>query len=156
MRMRAIALLGVLLLLAPAASGAASLTSPTSVVKSFYAWYFATPSPWDHLSGARPFFTTSLYELLSRVMPYERRTHGEVLDADPFIDAQIASSGVAVGSESVGGVKAAVVVVVHYPKTSAGDHVQVMLVKTADGWRIDDFVGAVGGSVRTNLERAMK
>jgi hypothetical protein len=142
--------------LASASRGGSSSAAPGSVVKSFYAWYFSAPSPWDHLKDARPFLTSSLYSLLGQVISYERRTNDEILDADPFIDAQIASSGVTVGNAITAGAKAVVVVQVRYAKTSLRSRVKVILVKTAEGWRIDDFIGDRGGSVRAHLKKEMK
>jgi len=153
---RCIALIGALSLASTSAVAASVPAAPTAVVKSFYAWVFANPrSTWDRLSAAKPFLTPSFYALLSRVMPYEQRTHQEVLDADPFTDAQIESSGVTVGAAVIKGSKATFGVAVRYPRSPAGGQVAVVLVETAGGWRIDDLVGARGGSVRAELTRAM-
>lgn len=155
MSFRWIALSGALIAGSSAAAASAP-TAPAAVVKSFYAWVFAGPrAAWDRLPEAKPFLTPSFYALLSNVMPYEERTHREVLDADPFIDAQIEASGVTVGDAAIDGSKATVRVAVHYPKWPAGNHVTVVLLDTAHGWRIDDLVGARGGSARANLTRAM-
>jgi Protein of unknown function (DUF3828) len=154
MNLRCLALSGALIAGSPVAAASAPAT-PTAVVKSFYAWVFAPRSAWDRLPAAKSFLTPSFYALLASVMPYEQRTHREVLDADPFIDAQIEASGVTVGEATVKGSKATVNVAVHYPKSSAGGRVTVVLLETARGWRIDDLVGARGGSARANLTRAM-
>ena len=100
MRIRTIALFCGLAFLAPTVAAGALEPRPGEVVHSFYAWYFS-PSvkglAFNHLSGARHFMTRSFWELLARVRPYEQ-VHGEVLEADPFIDAQIPASSVSLGS----------------------------------------------------------
>ncbi len=159
MSIRMIALFCGLAFLAPTAAAGALEPRPAEVVHSFYAWYFS-PSvkglAFNHLSGARHFMTRSFWALLARVRPYEK-VHGEVLEADPFIDAQIEASSVSLGSSFTFNGVATVTVTVHYPKAPSAGHVKVMLVRTADaGWRIDDIVGATGGSVRKTLAQNMK
>jgi hypothetical protein len=48
----------------------------------------------DHLSGAKPYLTSSLYNLVSQIAPFEQKNKAEVLDAQPFEDAQIPASSV--------------------------------------------------------------
>jgi hypothetical protein len=157
MNMRRIALsCGVAFLAATVSAGAAA-PAPAAVVRSFYQWYLSPAAKghtFDHLGAARPYFTPSFYALLSRVMPYER-VHGEVLEADPFIDAQIEASAVSVGTATVANGSATVPVTVRYRGSSSG-RVRVIVVKTASGWRIDDFIGTTGGSVRKTLAQNMK
>jgi hypothetical protein len=158
MSMRRIALFCGFAFLAATVSAAAAAPTPTAVVRSFYQWYFSPSAKghtFDHLGAAREFFTPSFYALLSRVMPYER-LHGEVLEADPFIDAQIEASSVSVGSATITDGSAAVPVTVRYPRSISGGQVKVIVVKTAAGWRIDDFVGTTGGSVKSMLAHNMK
>jgi hypothetical protein len=158
MRFRAIALFCGLMFMAPTVAAGAVEPRPANVVQSFYAWYFS-PSvnrrAFDHLGGARQFMTKPFWELLARVRPYEQ-VHGAVLDADPFIDAQIEASSVSLGSSFTFNGAATVTVVVHYPKDPSAGHVKVMLVRTVAGWRIDDVAGATGGSVRKALAHTMK
>jgi hypothetical protein len=158
MNLRTVALFGSLALFAPAVAAGAT-TTPAGVVQAFYQWYSASAGrsggAFSRLGGARQLLTPSLYALLSRVRPYER-THDEVLDADPFVDAQIEASGMTVGAATVTKNAAVVPVTIRYSKAPAGGHVKVVVVKTAMGWRIDDFIGATGGSLRRTLARNMK
>ena len=153
MSIRTIALFCGLAFLAPAVAAGALEPRPAEVVHSFYQWYFS-PSvkgrAFDHLSGARPFLTKPFWALLARVRPYEQ-LHGPALDADPFVDAQIEASSVSLGSSFTANGVATVTVTVHYPKDPSAGHVKATLVRTDAGWRIDDIVGATGGSVRKTL-----
>ncbi len=62
--LRRIALLAGLAFLVPYASPVAAATSPEAVVRAFYNQDLSVkyPQSWlDHLSGAKPYFTSSLY-----------------------------------------------------------------------------------------------
>jgi hypothetical protein len=158
MSMRRITLSCGLAFLAATVTAEAAASAPAAVVRSFYQWYLSPAAKghtFDHLGAARAYFTPSFYALLSRVMPYER-AHGEVLEADPFIDAQIEASAVNVGTAAVANGSATVLVTVRYPGSSSAGHVRVIVVNTAAGWRIDDFIGTTGGSVRKLLAQNMK
>jgi hypothetical protein len=159
MSLRMMALFCGFAFLAPTVPAEAAASSPAAVVRSFYQWYSSPAAKghtFDHLTAARAFLTPSLYALLGRVMPYERSHHGEVLEADPFIDAQIESSSVSVGNATIANSRATVPVTVHYPKDPSGGHVNVIVLQTVAGWRIDDFVGATGGSAKKMLAQNMK
>jgi len=158
-RLRAIALVVGFAFFAPCALPTAAAGTPDAVVRAFYNWDLSVkyPQSWlDHLGGAQPYLTPSLYGLVSQIGPYERKHGAAVLDAQPFEDAQIPASSVTVGTAVVSGNGAKVPVAIHYAKSSGSGHVTVVVVKTAGRWLIDDFVGAVGGSLRSNLASAMK
>jgi hypothetical protein len=158
MNIRTAAFFGGLAFLAPCVAGVAAATTPGAVVGSFYQWYFSAGvkgRAFNHLSGARKFLTPSLYALLGRVQPYEA-LHGEVLDADPFIDAQIDAADMILGNAVVTGTNAVVPVTIRYPKARSGGLVKVTVVKSAIGWRIDDFIGKTGSSLRKTLAHNMK
>jgi hypothetical protein len=158
MNIRTTALLGGLAFLATSVAGVTAVTTPAGVVGSFYQWYFSANvkgRAFNHLSGARKFLTPSLYALLSRVQPYEAR-HGEVLDADPFIDAQIDAVDMILGNAIVTGTNAVLPVTIRYSKAPSAGHVKVVVVMSSTGWRIDDFVGTTGGSLRKTLAHNMK
>ncbi|HZY98635.1 MAG TPA: hypothetical protein VFE36_03595, partial [Candidatus Baltobacteraceae bacterium] len=80
----------------------------------------------------------------------------EVLEAQPFEDAQIPASSVTVGTATISGSTAKVPVTIHYARTPGNGKVTAVVIKTAQGWLIDDFVGAVGGSLRANLAHDLK
>jgi hypothetical protein len=159
MSIRTIVLFCGVAFLAPTAAAGALDARPAEVVHLFYGWYFSPGvkgRAFNHISRARPFLTRSFGTLLARVHPYEE-AHGAVLEADPFIDAQIEASSVTLGSSFTQNGAAMVTVTVHYPKDSSVGHVKVQLIRTADaGWRIDDIVGATGGSLRKTLEHNLK
>src|SRR5262249_31738423 len=115
------------------------------------------PQSWlDHLSGAKPYLTPSLYNLVSQIGPYQQKQGAAILDAQPFEDAQEPASSVNVGVAVISGDKAKVPVAIHYGKSSGHGNVTALLIRTSSGWLINDFVGAVGGSLRANLASAMK
>lgn len=156
---RWITLLAGLALLAPCASAIASATTPEAVVRAFYNWDLSVKYPQsylDHLSGAKPYMTPSLYSLVSQIGPFEQKNKVEVLDAQPFEDAQEPASSATVGVASISGNSAKVPVAIHYARTAGSGHVTAVVVKTAQGWLIDDFVGAVSGSLRANLAHNLK
>jgi DNA-binding winged helix-turn-helix (wHTH) protein/Tfp pilus assembly protein PilF len=134
-------------------------STPESVVRAFYKWDLSIkyPDTWtSHVSGLKPFMTPSLYKLLGEIGPYEVKHQSELLDADPFIDAQIDASSAKVGVADTSGGSANVPVTIHYANSTDTGRVTVVLLKTANGWLIDDFVGARGGSLRKNLAANMK
>ena len=154
-----IALLAGLAFLVPSALPVAAATTPEAVVRAFYDWDLSVkyPQSWlDHLSGAKPYLTSSLYNLVSQIGPFERKNKAEVLEAQPFEDAQIPASSVNVGAAGISGNRAKVPVTIHYARTTGTGHVTVVVIKTAQGWLIDDFIGGVGGSLRANLAHNMK
>ncbi|HEY1976401.1 MAG TPA: hypothetical protein VGG89_07650 [Candidatus Baltobacteraceae bacterium] len=156
---RAVALLVSFAFLAPCGSPAATAGTPESVVRAFYNWDLSVKYPQsylDHLSGAKPYLTTSLYGLVSQIGPFEQKNHEEVLDAQPFEDAQIPASSATVGVATVSGNSAKVPVAIRYSRAPGAGHVTVVVIKTAQGWLIDDFVGSVGGSLRANLAHNLK
>lgn len=158
---RMIAILAGLAFLAPYASPAAAATTPEAVVRAFYNWDLSVKYPQsylDHLSGAKPYLTQSLYSMVSQIGPFEQKNKVEVLDAQPFEDAQEPASSVKVGSAAISGNSAKVPVTIYYARstTGTGGHVTAVVVKTAQGWLINDFVGAVSGSLRANLAQNMK
>ncbi len=67
----------------------AQTSGAVPVVNAFYTWYLSTHGNWTKLSGARTYFTPSLYASLEKLVTEEGREHAEMLDFDPF-------SGVAV------------------------------------------------------------
>jgi hypothetical protein len=157
--LRPIVLLAVLAFLVPRTSSVAAATTPEAVVRAFYNWDLSVkyPQSWiDHLSGAKPYLTPSLYNLVSQIGPFERKNKEEVLEAQPFEDAQIPASSVNVGAAGITGDRAKVPVTIHYGRTPGSGHVTAVVIKTAQGWLIDDFVGSVGGSLRANLAHNMK
>ncbi len=139
MSIRTIALFCGLAFLAPTIAAGAPEPRPAAVVQSFYEWYFS-PSvkgrAFTQLIGARRFLTPSFYALLARVPPYEQ-VHGEVLEADPFIDAQIEASSVSLGSSITNNGIATVTATVHYPKDPSAGHLKIMLVKALCRWLAD-------------------
>ena len=156
---RSIALLAGLAFLAPYAAPVGAATTPEAVVRAFYNWDLSVKYPQsylDHLSGAKPYLTPSLYNLVSQIGPFEEKNKVEVLDAQPFEDAQEPASSATVGVAVVSGNSAKVPVAIHYARTPGSGHVTVAVVKTAQGWLIDDFVGAVSGSLRANLVHNLK
>ena len=157
--LRRIALLAGLAFLVPCASPVAAETTPEAVVRAFYNWDLSVkyPQSWlDHLSGAKPYLTSSLYNLVSQIGPFEQKNKAEVLDAQPFEDAQIPASSVNVGAAGISGNRATVPVTIRYARTTGSGHVTVVVIKTAQGWLINDFIGGVGGSLRANLAHNMK
>lgn len=157
--LRRIVLLAGLAFLVPCTSPVAAATAPETVVRLFYNWDLSVkyPQSWlEHLGGAKPYLTASLYNLVSQVGPFEQKNKAEVLDAQPFEDAQIPASSVTVGAPGISGNRAKVPVTIHYARTTGSGHVTVVVIKTAQGWLIDDFVGSVGGSLRANLAHNMK
>lgn len=159
MNIRAITLLVGLAFLAPCASPALAAGTPETVVRAFYDWDLSVkyPQSWlDHLGGAKPYLTPSLYSLVSQIGPFEKKNQEAVLDAQPFEDAQIPASSVKVGVAAISGNNAKVPVTIYYARSATGGHVTAIVTKTAQGWLIDDFVGAVGGSLRANLAHNLK
>jgi hypothetical protein len=61
-----------------------------------------------------------------------------------------------VGAAGISSNRAKVPVTIHYARTSGSGRVTVVVIKTAQGWLIDDFIGGVGGSLRANLAHNMK
>jgi hypothetical protein len=157
--LRRIAILAGLAFLLPFTSPVAAATTPETVVRGFYNWDLSVkyPQSWlDHLSGAKPYLTPSLYNLVSQIAPFEKKVGASVLDAQPFEDAQIPASSAIVGTAVISGSRAKVPVTIHYTKSGGSGRVTAIVIKTSQGWLIDDFVGAVGGSLRSNLAHNMK
>jgi hypothetical protein len=156
---RVFALFAALSFLIPCAAPVGAATTPEAVVRAFYNWDLSVKYPQsylDHLSGAKPYLTPSLYNLVAQIGPFEQKNKEEVLDAQPFEDAQIPASSVKVGLAVISGSNAKVPVTIYYSRSTTGGHVTAVVVKTAQGWLIDDFVGAVGGSLRANLAHNLK
>ena len=157
--LRPIAIFAGLTFLVPSALPVAAATTPEAVVRAFYNWDLSVkyPHSWlDHLSGAKPYLTSSLYNLVGQIGPFEQKNKAEVLEAQPFEDAQIPASSVNVGAAGVSGNRAKVPVTIHYARTTGSGHVTVVVIRTSQGWLIDDFIGGVGGSLRANLAHDMK
>jgi hypothetical protein len=134
--------------------------TPAGVTNAFYHWYFSvvtTRGGWQaHLAGAKPYLAPSLYASLAQVIALEQRTHDAILDYDPFNDSQIFATSVTVGSAAMTGATAVVPVTIHYPRSSTGGHLKVLLRKSAAGWLIEDFNAQVGGSLSKVLAHALK
>jgi hypothetical protein len=151
--LRRVALLAGLAFLVPCASPVAAATTPEAVVRAFYNWDLSVkyPQSWlDHLSGAKPYLPSSLYNLVSKIGPFEQKNKAEVLDAQPFEDAQIPASSVNVGAAGISANRAKVPVTIHYTRTTGSGHMTIVVIKTMQGWLIDDFmVPSVGVCART-------
>lgn len=157
--LRRVALLSGFSLFVLCALPVPAATTPEAVVRAFYNWDLSVkyPQGWlDHLGGAKPYLTPSLYSLVSQIGPFEQKNKAAVLDAQPFEDAQIPASSANVGAAAINGSRAKVPVTIHYARSSGSGHVTAILIKTAQGWLIDDFIGSVGGSLRANLAHDMK
>ena len=110
---------------------------------------------WANLALPKYFMTPVLYGLFTRAEERRKATHGVVLDYDPFSNAQIVMTGYHLAKPIVNGATAAIMVRVDH-KNAASSHVKVMLRRVVGGWLVDDIVGSESGSLKQNLEAALK
>lgn len=138
------------------ASGAAQTSGATQVVNAFYGWYFANQANWTNLSGARQFFTPALYAPLEKVIEQEKREQAEILDFNPFVDAQIEAQSYATGTSSGNGATVSVPVSLRFPHSKEPGILHVIVRRGPSGWKIDNFVYPDNGNLRRTLQDALK
>ena len=152
------------------AFGAAALAAPTidrsspsAVVKSFYAWYMQ--HSWvSQIHAARPYFTANLYTTLATAVRNQRCLDEAIVDYDPWNGSQIATVSYVVGTAVVHGNAASVPVhvmlsMVRDRKPFAGSPVTVFVVRGPAGWQIDDVASSGGRfavAVRSDLKLPSK
>ncbi len=146
--------------LAGAVATAAPAQTPAAAASALYAWVFHGHDANRDLHAIRPVLSARFYGDLTRVFAVEARTHTLVLDANPFIDAQIEADYATVGTPSVTGSTATVPVKISYKRYPKGNVLTMVEVKTASGWRIDDILDHTGHStdalIRRNLAMSAK
>lgn len=155
--MKRIAVLAIALAFVALGPARAGEPTPAATVHAFYAWYFGalkTRDGWSgHLAGARAYLTPSLYQLLAKTVAVQNAAHAEVLDADPFADAQEHPKSFSVGTPGAGST------VVNVPVTLAfagGHGTFVAVVRNGGDWRIDNLLYGSGGNLRATLTQALK
>jgi hypothetical protein len=140
-----------------ATAAAPQTGSPASVTSALYAWVFHGSGD---LHAIRPLLTPRFYADLTEAEAVERRTHKLVLDANPFIDAQIQADSATVGAPALSGATARVPVKIVYKRFPSGNVLTIVAVRTSEGWRIDDILDHTGHStdaeIRHNLAQARK
>ena len=130
--------LGMLLATAAFFTSGISATAQThdakSVVNSFYATYAGSRQGWLHLTPLRQYLTPSLYSLLKKAATIQIQSHEEVLDFDPFANAQEQMQSFTVGNASVNGTTATVPVNIGYGHGPQSGRLRVITVRTSTGW----------------------
>jgi hypothetical protein len=148
------ALIGVLVFGCVVAAAAVP-DSPASVTTAMYQLVFHGN---DEMRALRPLMTPRFYGDLTDAYAYEKAQKTLILDANPFIDAQIEAVGYTVRTPHITGATARVPVKIAYKRYPPGHVLTIVLNRTATGWRIDDILDHTGAStdalIRSNLARA--
>lgn len=116
-------------------SAIAASSSPTAVVRAAYACVFSKTCT---NAKARAYLTPSFAKDFAEVDALEARCHCEVIDASPWVDAQVGPATFSVGLGTLDGDHATVPV--HFSGGKAGAYtLRIDLQRTATGWGISDI-----------------
>lgn len=137
-------------------SAYAQASGATAVVNNFYGWYVATHGDWAKLSGARSYLTPSLYAELEKLVARERREQAQMLDFDPFSGAQAEAASYTTGTAAANGAGSVIPVSIRLSGGNGSSAVRVIVVRSASGWKIDNFVYPGMGDLRSSLKDALK
>jgi hypothetical protein len=133
---------------------------PGAVVNELYTWYFAAARrkhPWTReLAEARRFLEPGLYTLLRSAIAYDTAHHSaDIIDVDPFADAQIPATSASLGAPIAETGRVLVPVRLGYGRGTVRT-VRVSVRRTGAAWYVADIIGE-GGSLRdllvTNFRR---
>ncbi|HEV7180581.1 MAG TPA: hypothetical protein VGN11_11975 [Candidatus Baltobacteraceae bacterium] len=86
----------------------------------------------------------------------QRREQAEILDFNPFVDAQIEAQSYATGKPSGTGTTVSVPVSLRFAHAQVPGIVHVIVVRGPTGWRIDNFVYPANGDLRRTLQDSLK
>ena len=88
------------LLIAAPIPARSSTADATTVVKKFYDWYLRQPNhEWEsRFRQVKELFDPGLHANLQTVMQRERSQNGEIMDFDPFVNAQWDAVAYALGT----------------------------------------------------------
>jgi len=132
-KIRLVMLLTAAILFISGTCAGAQSRDAKSVVNSFYATYTGRHLNWLQLSPLRQYLTPSLYSLLQKVATETTNSHEEILDFDPFANAQEEMQSFTVGTGSVNGTSATVPVNIGYRHGPQSGRVSVVVVRGTDG-----------------------
>lgn len=123
----------------------ADQSNSLSTTKSFYDWYQGTSMHYrDKFPQARPYFTSDLFDLLTRGFAQSHEQEFWV-DFDPFVNAQMDAKKVSFSQPIVKGPGLEVILVTPYYDGGAngdikGDPIKVWVKKDGADWKIANLV----------------
>jgi hypothetical protein len=144
-----LALLVATAIFTAAAPASAQNATPTSVVDGFYHWYFTDTGSnhewFKHLSGAQRYLDPTLYANLAAALDREQKTHSEIIDFDPWVNAQWDAQAYAVGTVSAHGKAFWIPVTLTLSgRPNSTTHLTMIVGKNSSGeYRIDNVVYTV-------------
>lgn len=141
-----------------AATPAVNRSSPGAVVSALYAWH-VHHNVTAYVAEMKPYLTASLYTNLATVVRDQSCLHVAMIDSDPLTGTQVGMPSFRLGTVTVRGNTATVVVDTMAALVSshpfAGPTVKVLVVRDASGWRISDVIPPPGGGLAAMLRKEL-
>lgn len=153
-------LLACALLALAAGPAHAAPSGATAVVDHFYNWYFTTTRR-DRYWGAqfpqaKAYFDPTLYTLVQTALTRESAEHSDIIDFDPFVNAQVYAASFQVGTATVRGVTTYVPVTLPIQgRHGVSSHLTMMLRYENGSYRIYD-IDYTAFHFRSFLQQALK